>query len=100
LFCNNNADGNVFYTCRRKVAAWLQDRVVQTEQVKVAITTSCRWFKIILKEEFEPDTPTDFILRWTSNAMSTALMTSAVIPWGDRFHLLEEISYYKQLTSM
>jgi NADH-quinone oxidoreductase subunit H len=32
--------------------------------------------------------------------MTTALMTSAVIPWGDRFHLFGRISSYRQLTLM
>jgi indole-3-glycerol phosphate synthase len=36
---------------------------VLTELEKVDFTTSCRWFKIISKEEFEPIFPTDFILQ-------------------------------------
>ena len=44
--------------------------------------------KLFAKEEFEPNTPNKFLfLLGPAIAMSTALMTSAVIPWGDKFHL-------------
>jgi NADH-quinone oxidoreductase subunit H len=42
--------------------------------------------KLFAKEEFEPDTQTAFFFTGPAIAMTTALMTSAVIP-GDRFHL-------------
>jgi NADH-quinone oxidoreductase subunit H len=44
--------------------------------------------KLFAKEEFTPNTPNRFLfVVGPGIAMSTALMTSAVIPWGDRFHL-------------
>jgi NADH-quinone oxidoreductase subunit H len=62
--------------------------LVRIELVLSVFSTTCRWFKIIFKEEFEPNTPTDFLFFvGPAIAMSTALMTSAVIPWGDRLHL-------------
>src|SRR4030095_8354087 len=44
--------------------------------------------KLFSKEEFEPNTPNRFLFFvGPAIAMSTALMTSAVIPWGDKLHL-------------
>jgi NADH-quinone oxidoreductase subunit H len=44
--------------------------------------------KLFAKEEFIPNTPNKFLFMvGPAIAMATALMTSAVIPWGDRFHL-------------
>jgi NADH-quinone oxidoreductase subunit H len=44
--------------------------------------------KLFAKEEFEPNTPNKFLFFvGPAIAMSTALMTSAVIPWGDRLEL-------------
>ena len=43
---------------------------------------------LFAKEEFEPNTPNRFLFFVGPGiAMGTALMTSAVIPWGDRLHL-------------
>jgi NADH-quinone oxidoreductase subunit H len=57
----------------RKVAAWLQDRIGPNRAGKGGLLQPLAdGLKLFAKEEFEPDTP---------------LMTSAVIPWGDRFHL-------------
>jgi NADH-quinone oxidoreductase subunit H len=39
----------------RKVAAWLQDRMILTERVKAVLQR--RWFKVIRKRKFEPNTP-------------------------------------------
>jgi NADH-quinone oxidoreductase subunit H len=44
--------------------------------------------KLFAKEEFEPNTPNRFLFFvGPAIAMSTALMTSAVIPWGDKLHV-------------
>jgi NADH-quinone oxidoreductase subunit H len=44
--------------------------------------------KLFAKEEFTPNTPNKFLFMVGPGiSMGTALMTSAVIPWGDRFHL-------------
>jgi NADH-quinone oxidoreductase subunit H len=44
--------------------------------------------KLFSKEEFFPNTPNRFLfVVGPAIAMSTALMTSAVIPWGDRLHV-------------
>jgi NADH-quinone oxidoreductase subunit H len=48
---------------------------------------------LFAKEEFEPDTPNRFCFTGPAIAMTTALMTSAVIPWGD-FIFSARISYY------
>ena len=73
----------------RKVAAWLQDRVGPNRAGKGGILQPLAdGLKLFSKEEFEPDTPNRFLFfAGPALAMTTALMTSAVIPWGDRFHL-------------
>jgi NADH-quinone oxidoreductase subunit H len=54
--------------------------------VAVSIISAIDW--LFSKEEFFPNTPNKFLfVVGPAIAMSTALMTSAVIPWGDRFHL-------------
>ena len=46
--------------------------------------TTFGWSQIIHKEEFFPNTPNRFLfILGPGIAMSTALITSAVIPWGD-----------------
>jgi NADH:ubiquinone oxidoreductase subunit H len=56
---------------------------------------------LFAKEEFEPDTPNRFLFfTGPAIAMTTALMTSAVIPWGIDFIFSARISYYRQLTLM
>ncbi|MGO4904836.1 NADH-quinone oxidoreductase subunit NuoH [Flavobacterium sp. W20_MBD1_R3] len=73
----------------RKVAAWLQDRVGPNRAGPMGLFQPLAdGLKLFSKEEFEPNTPNRVLFfAGPAIAMSTALMTSAVIPWGDRFHL-------------
>ncbi|MCG9791716.1 NADH-quinone oxidoreductase subunit NuoH [Flavobacterium algicola] len=73
----------------RKVAAWLQDRIGPNRAGKGGILQPLAdGLKLFAKEEFEPNTPNLFLFYvGPAVAMSTALMTSAVIPWGDKLHL-------------
>jgi NADH-quinone oxidoreductase subunit H len=68
----------------RKVAAWLQDRVGPNRAGKGGLLQPLAdGLKLFAKEEFEPDTPNRFFFfTGPAIAMTTALMTSAVIPWG------------------
>jgi NADH-quinone oxidoreductase subunit H len=73
----------------RKVAAFLQDRVGPNRAGWGGLLQPLAdGLKLFSKEEFEPNTPNRFLFFvGPAIAMSTALMTSAVIPWGDRLHL-------------
>ena len=73
----------------RKVAAFLQDRVGPNRAGWGGLFQPLAdGLKLFAKEEFEPNTPNKFLFKVGPGiAMATALMTSAVIPWGDRFHL-------------
>lgn len=73
----------------RKIAAWLQDRIGPNRAGKGGLLQPLAdGMKLFAKEEFEPNTPNKFLFYvGPAIAMSTALMTSAVIPWGDHFHL-------------
>jgi len=73
----------------RKVAAWLQDRVGPNRAGPLGLFQPLAdGLKLFSKEEFFPNTPNKFLfVVGPAIAMSTALMTSAVIPWGDRLHL-------------
>lgn len=73
----------------RKVAAFLQDRVGPNRAGWGGLLQPVAdGMKLFAKEEFEPNTPNKFLFKVGPGiAMATALMTSAVIPWGDRFHL-------------
>jgi NADH-quinone oxidoreductase subunit H len=73
----------------RKVAAWLQDRIGPNRAgIGGLLQPLADGLKLFSKEEFEPNTPNRFLFFVGPGvAMSTALMTSAVIPWGDKFHL-------------
>ena len=73
----------------RKVAAWLQDRVGPNRAGPFGLFQPLAdGLKLFSKEEFEPNTPNRFLFFvGPAIAMSTALMTSAVIPWGDKLHL-------------
>jgi NADH-quinone oxidoreductase subunit H len=73
----------------RKVAAFLQDRVGPNRAGWGGLLQPLAdGLKLFAKEEFAPNTPNQFLFRVGPGiAMATALMTSAVIPWGDRFHL-------------
>ncbi len=70
----------------RKIAAWLQDRIGPNRAGKGGILQPLAdGLKLFSKEEFLPDTPNKFLfVVGPAISMSVALMTSAVIPWGDR----------------
>ena len=73
----------------RKVAAWLQDRIGPNRAGKGGLLLPLAdGLKLFAKEEFEPNTPNIFLFYvGPAIAMATALMTSAVIPWGDKLHV-------------
>ena len=73
----------------RKIAAWLQDRIGPNRAGKGGILQPLAdGLKLFAKEEFFPNTPNKFLfIAGPAISMSTALMTSAVIPWGDKLHL-------------
>lgn len=73
----------------RKVAAFLQDRIGPNRAGPFGLFQPLAdGLKLFAKEEFSPNTPNKFLFMVGPGiAMGTALMTSAVIPWGDRFHL-------------
>ena len=72
----------------RKVAAFLQDRVGPNRAGWGGLFQPLAdGLKLFSKEEFEPNTPNRFLFFvGPAIAMATALMTSAVIPWGDQLH--------------
>jgi NADH-quinone oxidoreductase subunit H len=69
----------------RKVAAFLQDRIGPNRAGPWGLFQPLAdGLKLFSKEEFFPNTPNRFLfIVGPAIAMSTALMTSAVIPWGD-----------------
>jgi NADH-quinone oxidoreductase subunit H len=73
----------------RKVAAFLQDRVGPNRAGWGGLLQPLAdGMKLFAKEEFEPNTPNRILFMvGPAIAMITALMTSAVIPWGDKLHL-------------
>ena len=73
----------------RKVAAFLQDRIGPNRAGPFGLFQPLAdGLKLFAKEEFSPNTPNKFLfLVGPGIAMGTALMTSAVIPWGDKFHV-------------
>jgi NADH-quinone oxidoreductase subunit H len=73
----------------RKIAAWLQDRVGPNRAGKGGILQPLAdGLKLFSKEEFLPNTPNKFLfIAGPAISMSIALITSAVIPWGDKLHL-------------
>ncbi|WP_316636167.1 NADH-quinone oxidoreductase subunit NuoH [uncultured Flavobacterium sp.] len=73
----------------RKVAAYLQDRVGPNRAGWGGLLQPLAdGMKLFSKEEFFPNTPNKFLfIVGPAIAMSTALMTSAVIPWGDKLHI-------------
>ncbi len=73
----------------RKVAAYLQDRIGPNRAGWGGLLQPLAdGLKLFSKEEFTPNTPNKFLFMVGPGiAMATALMTSAVIPWGDRLHL-------------
>lgn len=70
----------------RKIAAWLQDRIGPNRAGKGGILQPLAdGLKLFSKEEFLPNTPNKFLfVAGPAISMSVALMTSAVIPWGDK----------------
>ncbi|TDP58805.1 NADH-quinone oxidoreductase subunit NuoH [Flavobacterium dankookense] len=73
----------------RKVAAYLQDRVGPNRAGWGGLLQPLAdGMKLFAKEEFFPNTPNRFLfIVGPAIAMSTALMTSAVIPWGDKLEI-------------
>lgn len=73
----------------RKVAAFLQDRVGPNRAGWGGLLQPLAdGMKLFAKEEFEPNTPNKFLFFVGPGiAMATALMTSAVIPWGDKLEI-------------
>ncbi|WP_294822844.1 NADH-quinone oxidoreductase subunit NuoH [uncultured Flavobacterium sp.] len=73
----------------RKIAAWLQDRIGPNRAGPGGIMQPLAdGLKLFSKEEFFPNTPNRFLfIVGPFISMSTALMTSAVIPWGDKLEL-------------
>ena len=73
----------------RKVAAFLQDRVGPNRAGWGGLLQPLAdGLKLFAKEEFEPNTPNKFLFFVGPGiAMATALITSAVIPWGDKLEL-------------
>ncbi|OYQ38427.1 NADH-quinone oxidoreductase subunit H [Flavobacterium cyanobacteriorum] len=73
----------------RKIAAWLQDRIGPNRAGKGGILQPLAdGLKLFAKEEFFPNTPNKFLfVVGPAISMSMALMTSAVIPWGDRLEI-------------
>ena len=75
----------------RKVAAFLQDRVGPNRAGWGGLLQPLAdGMKLFAKEEFEPNTPNKVLFMvGPAIAMTTALMTSAVIPWGDKIRLFD-----------
>ncbi|KOS07372.1 NADH:ubiquinone oxidoreductase subunit H [Flavobacterium akiainvivens] len=73
----------------RKIAAWFQDRIGPDRAGKGGILQPLAdGLKLFSKEEFFPNTPNRFLfIAGPAISMSTALITSAVIPWGDTLHI-------------
>ena len=74
----------------RKIAAWFQDRIGPNRAGKGGILQPLAdGLKLFAKEEFFPNTPNKFLfIVGPAISMSTALMTSAVIPWGKSLTIL------------
>ncbi|UYW01231.1 NADH-quinone oxidoreductase subunit NuoH [Flavobacterium agricola] len=70
----------------RKIAAWLQDRIGPNRAGPGGILQPLAdGLKLFAKEEFLPNTPNKFLFVFGPFiSMTMALMTSAVLPWGDK----------------
>ncbi len=73
----------------RKIAAWIQDRLGPNRAGKGGVLQPLAdGLKLFAKEEYQPNTPNKFLFKFGPFlAMTLALMTSAVMPWGDKFVL-------------
>jgi NADH-quinone oxidoreductase subunit H len=74
----------------RKIAAWLQDRIGPNRAGKGGILQPLAdGLKLFSKEEFFPATQNRFLfICGPAISMTTALMTSAVIPWGSSLNIM------------
>lgn len=73
----------------RKIAAFFQDRVGPNRAGPGGIFQPLAdGLKMFTKEDFTPNTPNKFLfILGPGLFMTTALLTSSVIPWGDTVHL-------------
>lgn len=73
----------------RKIAAWIQDRHGPNRAGKGGILQPLAdGLKLFSKEEFMPNTPNTFLfVLGPTISMTMALMTSAVIPWGNTLEI-------------
>ena len=73
----------------RKIAAWIQDRRGPNRAGPGGLFQPLAdGLKLFSKEEFMPNTPNTFLfVLGPTISMTMALMTSAVIPWGDSLEI-------------
>jgi len=77
----------------RKIAAFFQDRVGPNRAGPFGLLQPLAdGVKMFTKEDFTPDTPNKFLfILGPGLFMTTALVTSAVIPWGDTITLFGRV---------